>query len=132
MVVGEVNNSEDRPKIFPQEIFDLEQAPGKYTQQIHLRVPMEKLTGEQLDAVMALVQQHPGGCPLFFCFIKPDGQIAFMECHEKYAMSPSLALQREIEALFGRDSYYVKVDRTLPERQRARWERSRQPSATTD
>ena len=132
MVVGEVNNSEDRPKIFPQEIFDLEQAPGKYTQQIHLRVPMDKLTGEQLDAVMALVQQHPGGCPLFFCFIKPDGQIAFMECHEKYAMSPSLALQREIEALFGRDSYYVKVDRTLPERQRARWERSRQPSATTD
>ena len=35
LVVGEVNNDEDRAKLFPQEIMPLEDAPKKYTKQVH-------------------------------------------------------------------------------------------------
>jgi hypothetical protein len=38
LVVGEVNTGEDKPKIFPQEIMPLEDAPKKYTKQVHLRL----------------------------------------------------------------------------------------------
>ena len=31
LIVGEVNNDEDKPKLFPQEIMPLEDAPKKYT-----------------------------------------------------------------------------------------------------
>ena len=66
MVIGEVNNAEDRPKIFPQEIMDLEEAPKRFSQQIHLRLSVDSLTTDSLDAIMALVKQHKGSCP-FTC-----------------------------------------------------------------
>ena len=63
MVIGEVNNAEDRPKIFPQEIMDLEEAPKRFSQQIHLRLSVDTLTTDSLDAIMALVKRHKGSCP---------------------------------------------------------------------
>ena len=131
MVIGEVNNAEDRPKIFPQEIMDLEEAPKRFSQQIHLRLSVESLTTDSLDAIMALVKRHKGSCPLYLCFTKPDGNIAFVECHETYGVTPGLSFQHEIESLLGPKAYYVKADRSLPERQRPKWERTRTESTTT-
>ena len=131
MVIGEVNNAEDRPKIFPQEIMDLEEAPKRFSQQIHLRLSVDSLTTDSLDAIMALVKRHKGSCPLYLCFTKPDGNIAFVECHETYGVSPGLSFQHEIESLLGPKAYYVKADRSLPERQRPKWERTRTESTTT-
>ena len=130
MVIGEVNNAEDRPKIFPQEIMELEEAPKRFSQQIHLRLSVDSLTTDSLDAIMALVKRHKGSCPLYLCFPKPDGNIAFVECHETYGVTPGLSFQNEIESLLGPRSYYVKADRSLPERQRPKWERARSESTT--
>jgi len=38
LIVGEVNNDDGPPKMFPTEIMPLEDAPKKYTRQVHLRV----------------------------------------------------------------------------------------------
>ena len=38
LVIGEVNTGDERPKIFPQEIMSLEDAPKKFTKQVHLRL----------------------------------------------------------------------------------------------
>src|SRR5205085_2084281 len=46
LVVGEVNTGEDKPKIFPQEILPLEDAPRKYTKQVHLRLYTARLDSE--------------------------------------------------------------------------------------
>ena len=51
LVVGEVNTGEDRPKIFPQEIMPLDDAPRKYTKQVHLRLNAAHLKPEDMDAV---------------------------------------------------------------------------------
>src|SRR5579862_1210838 len=50
LVIGEVNTGDERPKIFPQEIMMLEDAPRKYTKQVHLRLNMAHLQPEQLDS----------------------------------------------------------------------------------
>ena len=36
--IGEVNTGDDKPKIFPQEIMPLEDAPRKFTKQVHFRL----------------------------------------------------------------------------------------------
>src|SRR4030095_10996619 len=46
MVIGEVNTGEDRPKVFPQEIFPLEEAPKKFTKQVHFRLHTAHLKPE--------------------------------------------------------------------------------------
>jgi DNA polymerase-3 subunit alpha len=122
LVTGEVNTGDERPKIFPQDIMALEDAPKKFTKQVHLRLQSAHLQPAQLETVRELVVAHPGKCPLFLCFMQPAGQIYFMEANERYAVTPSLKLQHDADAQFGEGTYYAKVDTTLPERQ-SRWPR---------
>jgi len=121
-VVGEVNNDEDRPKIFPQEIFPLDDAPRRFTEQVHLRLFTAHLTPDRIEAVRDLVAAHRGNCPLFLCLRLPGGEAVFIETHQNFTVTPSMDLQKAADEMFGEDTYYVKVNTTLPERER-RWGR---------
>ena len=121
LIVGEVNNGEDKPKIFPQEIMPLEDAPRKYTKQVHFRLHTAHLKPENLTSVHELAAQHPGKCPLFLCFhVRPvEARLSssrrtneiLRHCRRDRSCSRPKADQR-----FGDDTYYVKVDTTPPER----------------
>ncbi len=123
LVIGEVNVGDESPKIFPQDIMPLEDAPRKFTKQVHLRLHMAHVRPESLDSARDLVQAHAGKCPLFLCFTRPTGGIIFLETHEKFFVTPSRGLQEAVDHLFGEETYYAKVDTSLPERQQRRWER---------
>jgi DNA polymerase-3 subunit alpha len=127
LVIGEVNTGEDLPKIFPQEILPLEDAPKKFTRQVHLRLHTAHLKPEDLNAVRELAAAHPGKCPLLLCFMRPGGEIIFMDTNERFAVTPSLKLQQAVDARFGEETYYTKVDSSLPERQ-SRWPRKTESS----
>jgi DNA polymerase-3 subunit alpha len=123
LVIGEVNTGDDRPKIFPQEIMPLEDAPKKFTKQVHLRLHTAHLKPEQLESVRDLVAAHPGKCPLLLCFMRPGGGVVFMDTNERFNVTPSQKLQQEADAQFGEETYYAKADTSLPERAPRRWER---------
>jgi DNA polymerase-3 subunit alpha len=126
LVTGEVNRSEDKPKIFPQEIVPLQDAPHLYTKQVHLRLQTAHLTPADLDAVRALSGAYPGKCPLFLCLKWPGGEVVFIEAHQNYSVKPSAALQQAVDEKFGEDTYYAKVDATLPQRTSRQWEKKSQ------
>ena len=130
-VIGEVNTGDERPKIFPMEILPLEDAPKKFTKQVHLRLQAAHLQPEQLESVRNLVVEHSGKCPLFLCFMQPTGEAVFVDVNERYAVTPSLKLQHDADARFGEGTYYVKVDTTLPERQQ-RWPRKAEANGNGD
>ena len=111
---------EPKRRDFPQEIFPLEDAPKKYTKQVHLRLHTAHLKPESMDAVRDLIAAHPGKCPLMFCFRYPTGKTVFVEPNDRYFVAPSHQLQQRADELFGEETYYVKVDMTLPEKQQ-RW-----------
>jgi DNA polymerase-3 subunit alpha len=123
LVIGEVNTGDEKPKIFPQEILPLEDAPRKYTRQVQLRLNTAHVLPDQLQTIHNLVTAHPGKCPLLLCFMKPTGERIFVETHERYSVSPSRELQQATDDLLGEDTYYAKVDTSLPERTPRRWER---------
>ncbi len=122
-LIGEVNTGDERPKIFPQEIMPLEDAPKRFTKQVHLRLQTAHLKPESLEKVQQLVSAHPGKCPLFLCFRRPTGEVIFVETHEKFFVAASRELQAAADEQFGEETYYAKVDTTLPERLARRWER---------
>jgi DNA polymerase-3 subunit alpha len=123
LVIGEVNTGDDKPKIFPQEIMPLEDAPRRFTKQVHLRLNTASLDAEKLQAIHELVAIYAGKCPLYLCFKQPTGEIVFIETHEKFFVAPSRELQEAADKLLGEDTYYAKADTSLPERQRRAWER---------
>jgi DNA polymerase-3 subunit alpha len=123
LVVGEVNTGDDKPKLFPQEIMLLDDAPRHYTKQVHLRLHTDRVKPEQLDGVRDLIAAHAGKCPLFLCFVRPDGEVIFVEAHEKFFVAPSRQFQEAADGLLGEHTYYAKADTSLPERAPRRWER---------
>jgi len=123
LIVGEVNNDDDRPKLFPQELMPLEDAPRKFTRQVHLRLNTAHLAPEHLPAIRSLVAAHPGRCPLFLCLRRPGGELVFIETHEDFFVTPTPQLQQAVDEMFGEETYYAKIDTTLPERQKRAWER---------
>ena len=123
LVLGEVNNDEDKPKIFPQEIIRLEDAPQKYTRQVHLRLRADQLNPQRLETVRSVAESHPGRCPLFLCLRQPGGEWVFIETHEKYRVSPSREFQKVVDETFGAETFYAKVDAAMPERAKKPWER---------
>src|ERR1017187_7478076 len=123
LVIGEVTAGDEKPKVFPQEIMLLKQAPARFTKQVHLRLHTAHLKPEDIASVQELVAAHPGKCPLFLCFVQPGGEVIFMEAHERFAVAPSRALQQAADDRFGEETYYAKVDTSLPERTARRWER---------
>ena len=123
LVVGEVNLGDDKPKIFPQEIMPLKEAPLRFTKQVHLRLHTAHVKPEHLESVHELIAAHPGKCPLFLCFVRPTGEVVFVETHERFQVTPSSELQQAADDQFGEETYYAKVDTSLPERAPRRWER---------
>jgi DNA polymerase III subunit alpha len=123
LVIGEISTGEDKPKIFPQEIMPLTDAPKKFTKQVHLRLNTVHLNPENLTEVRDLLAAHPGKCPVFLCFMLPGGEMVFIETHKRFGVTPSLELEHAVNKLLGEKTYYAKVDLTLPERQKRNWER---------
>jgi DNA polymerase III subunit alpha len=123
LVVGEVNNAEDKPKIFPTEIMELEKAPLKFTKQVFLRLNTDHLTPQDLENARDLITAYPGRIPLFLCMREPGGERIFIEAHERYRVSPSTEFQHAVNERFGQDTFYVKVDTSVPEREKKRWEK---------
>jgi DNA polymerase-3 subunit alpha len=123
LVIGEISTGEDKPKIFPQEIMPLTDAPKKFTKQVHLRLNTVHLTQEHLIAIRDLLSAHPGKCQVFLCFMLPGGEMVFVETHERFGVTPSLELEHAVNKLLGERTYYAKVDMALPERQKRSWER---------
>jgi DNA polymerase-3 subunit alpha len=132
LVVGEVNNDEDRPKIFPTEVMPLEDAPRKYTKQVHLRLNAVHLDEQKLGEILALVAKFPGKCPLFLCIRQPGGEIVFIETHDRYFVAPSGELQKAVDDIFGEETYYARVDNSLPEKPKRAWERKVEPALAGD
>jgi DNA polymerase-3 subunit alpha len=123
LVIGEVSTGEDKPKIFPQEILPLTDAPKKYTKQVHLRLHSAHLEPGDMIKAQELVAAHPGKCPLLLCFMRPGGGTVFMDTNERFSVAPSLALEHAANKLFGEETYYAKVDTSLPEKARRSWEK---------
>ena len=123
LVIGEVSTGEDKPKIFPQEILPLADAPKKYTKQIHLRLNSAHLTPEKLEEIAQLVGAHAGKCPLFLCFLQPAGGMVFVETNNRFSVTPSLEFEHAVNKLLGEKTYYAKIDAALPEKAKRAWEK---------
>ena len=123
LVVGEVSTGEDKPKIFPQEIMLLADAPKKYTKQVHLRLNMAHLQPDDLVKLHTLTTASAGKCPLFLCFMRPEGGTIFVGAHERFSVTPSLEMEHAVNRLFGEHTYYAKIDAALPEKARRSWEK---------
>ena len=123
LVTAEVSTGEERPKLFPQEILPLDAAPKKFTKRVQLRLKSDQLGDTRLADLKALIEAHSGSVLLYLCIRMPGGESVWIEPNDRYHVTPSREFENAIVALFGPESYQVKVDNALPERAQRRWEK---------
>jgi DNA polymerase-3 subunit alpha len=123
LVTAEVNTGEDRPKLFPQEILRLEEAPRKFTRQVHVRLQADAVDAVRLEALRTLIEEHRGKIPLFLNLRMANGATAYLEANDQFYVTPSAQLEEAINASIGADAYWTRVDTSLPERAPRKWER---------
>jgi DNA polymerase-3 subunit alpha len=109
-VCGTVSLREDKPKIVADQIFPLEDVPKKFTKAVHIRLAAGATEGSALDRVQDVLRAHPGSVPVLFCFVYPDGRAVFLEAHERFSVTPTQQFVRDVEAVLGSDSVWLKVD----------------------
>ena len=105
LVIGEVSTGEDKPKIFPQEIMPLADAPKKYTKQVHLRLHTAHLQPEDLDRSAANSSPRMRAnarCSCVSC--GPEGGTVFVDTHERFGVTPSLELEHAANKLVRREN----------------------------
>ncbi len=123
LVTGEVNTGEDRPKVFPQEIMRLEDAPRKYTRQVQLRFKASQLDRTRLETARSLCEAHSGSVPVLIRLQLPGGEMAFIEPNDRFYVAATAAFETQINDAFGAGTYFARADTTLPERAQRKWER---------
>ncbi len=123
LVTGEVSTGEDKPKLFPQEIMKLEDAPRKFTRQAHVWMKTIEASRPAMENLRALAEAHPGRVPLFIALRYGGGEVAYLETNERYSVNPGQAFETAVESAFNPGALQLIVDRSLPERAPRKWER---------
>ncbi|MCB1126236.1 MAG: hypothetical protein KDM81_07055, partial [Verrucomicrobiae bacterium] len=129
LVTGETNLGDDRPKIFPVDIMALDEAPARFTKQLHLRLTRAHLGRERLEHLAGLLQANPGPCSVTLILRTDEGAAVFMEPGSGFRVTPSIQLERSIEELLGTGAYLPKLDDELPEPPKRRARRRPESSA---
>jgi len=110
LVCGTANMREDKPKIFADQVIPLDDVPKRFTKAVHIRLSAGTTDETTLGRVHEAVRAHKGNVPVLFCFIYPDGKLVFLEAHEHFSVAPTQQFVRDIEAILGEDSVWLKVD----------------------
>jgi hypothetical protein len=84
---------------------------------------MAHLKPDDMNKVAELVAAHPGKCPLFLCFMRPEGGTIFVETNARFSVMPSIELEHAANRQFGEKTFYAVVDKSLPEKARRAWEK---------
>lgn len=98
---GALDVDEDRCQIIADEIVPLESVATEEVKQIHIQVPSDVTTKEDLLALRAVLQQHQGHCQAILHLMRPDYSETVIALPQTLYVAPSRAMVMAIERLFG-------------------------------
>jgi DNA polymerase-3 subunit alpha len=98
---GALDLDEDRCQIIADEVVPLESVATEEVKQIHIQVPSDVTTKEDLLALRDVLQQHQGNCRAILHLMRPDYSETVIALPQDLNVAPSRAMLVAIERLFG-------------------------------
>ncbi len=119
-----VDAQREERKLLVEEIVPIEEAPAKYTDELHIRINEGTADKKLLEEVRNICSRHTGGdTRTIFCIRCTSGEIAFVECSSKYKVKISPELVRGIREISGEESIHYKVGKDVPKPKPRKWPR---------
>lgn len=98
---GALDVDEDRCQIIADELVPLESVAKDEVSQVHIQVPSEVTTREDLLALRDALTQHQGGCPAFLHLLWPDHRETIIALPQTLCVAPTRAMLSAVEDVFG-------------------------------
>ena len=100
-IKGRVDAGEESVKIIASEVLPFEQAIGRLTTSVHLRLHAEGLRREDLEAIREIFHDCRGNCPAFLHLILPGAKEAVIDLGEEWKLNSADQLVHRIRDLLG-------------------------------
>src|SRR5262245_3331644 len=98
---GTLDIDEDRCQIIADEVKPLESVATDEVRQVHIQVPSDITTKEDLVALRSVLTQHQGQCRAFLHLLRPDYSETVIALPHALNVAPTRAMVVAIERLFG-------------------------------
>lgn len=98
---GTLDVDEERCQIIADEVVLLETVATEEVRQVHIQVPAEVTTKEDLLALREVLRQHHGTCQAFLHLLRPDYTETVIALPQTLQVTPSRSMVAAIERLFG-------------------------------
>lgn len=98
---GTLDVDEERCQIIADEVVALESVATEEVRQVHIQVPAEVTTKEDLLALREVLTQHQGTCQAFLHLLRPDYTETVIALPRALNVAPSRSMVAAIERLFG-------------------------------
>jgi DNA polymerase-3 subunit alpha len=100
-IKGRVDAGEENVKIIASEVLPFDQAVGKLTTSVHLRLRSEGLRREDLEAVREILQGCRGNCPAVLHLILPGQKEAVIDLGDEWRLNSNDQLVSRVRDLLG-------------------------------
>jgi DNA polymerase-3 subunit alpha len=100
-IKGRVDAGEENVKIIASEILPFEQAVGKLTTSVHLRLRSEGLRREDLEAMREIFQDNRGNCPAFLHLLLPGERETVIDLGDEWKLNSNDQLVHRMRDLLG-------------------------------
>jgi len=98
---GSLDVDEDRCQVIANEVVPLESVATNEVRQVHIQVPADVATKEDMVALKDVLQQHLGNCQTFLHLMRPDYSETVIALPQDLSVSPTRAMLIAVERLFG-------------------------------
>jgi DNA polymerase-3 subunit alpha len=92
---------EERRQIVADQVVPLESVATEEVRQVHIQVPADVTTKEDLLALRGVLTQHQGNCRAFLHLMRPDYSETVIALPHDLSVAPTRAMVGAIERLFG-------------------------------
>jgi DNA polymerase-3 subunit alpha len=100
-IKGRVDAGEESVKIIAGEVLPFEQAVGKLTTSVHLRLRSEGLRREDLEAIREIFQDNRGNCPAFLHLLLPGERETVIDLGDDWKLNSNDRLVLRMRDLLG-------------------------------
>jgi len=129
-LVGAIDHSRQRPQIIVDDVMPIDEAVGKLTAGIFIRLPAAADLAEQLTALRDILAGHKGSCPVYID-LAPAGRAdvrTTIRTERQWAVQPSRELADELAAALGQENLTFHPRRINGNNRRFVPPRARQPA----
>ncbi|MCP3964967.1 MAG: DNA polymerase III subunit alpha [Lentisphaerae bacterium] len=107
----------ERPRLIAERIMPIEEAPARYTSELHIHLYEGSNTQEDLEKIRTICNEHSGDSSLILCVACNSGEYAFLEAGG-YKVKVNADLLTKVSDCLGEKRYRLKANNKVPEPRR--------------